>query len=378
MATGAAATAAAPSLVKVSFGALPGSPPWAEGPGNVAGPIRLSRNENAYGPSAGVTAAMRDVALNAANRYPELEAEALRDRLADFHRVSREQIVLGCGAGEIMRMAVDAFLGSRKKLLTALPTFDLISQFARRAGAEVVPVALSKDYSHDLDAMLSRVNGSAGSAGLVYICNPNNPTGSLTRRGDIERFIQALPRETHVLIDEAYHHYVSPSAEYASFIERRVADDRVIVARTFSKIYGLAGLRVGYAVAPASTARLLNSYRLADPLNVVGAAAAMAALNDTGYVHESMQRNLDDRQEFLNQANARMVRAIDSHTNFVMLNTGRPASEVIEHFRENNIRLPEPFPSFDDYIRISMGTTAEMAEFWRVWDLMGIHNMSHE
>ena len=375
MAAGAAATAAVPSLAKVSLGAVRGSAPLPEGTANAPRPIRLSRNENAYGPSANVTATMREAALNAANRYPEVEAEALRIRIAALHGVAPEQVVLGCGATEIMRMAVDAFVGSRKSLVTALPTFDLILEFARRAGAEVVPVALSKDYSHDLDAMLARTDGATG---LVYICNPNNPTGSLTRRQDIETFIQSLPPATYVLIDEAYHHYVSPSAEYASFIDRRLDDDRVIVARSFSKIYGLAGLRVGYAVAAPATARLLDFYRIPEEVNIVAAKAAITALDDTEYVRVSVKRNADDRQEFFNQANARMVRAIDSHTNFVMLNTGRSAVEVIEHFKKNNVTLPQPFPSFDDYIRVSMGTTDEMCEFWRVWDLMPVHNMMHE
>ena len=372
MATGAAATAAVPSL---AFGAVRGSAPLPEGAANAPRPIRLSRNENAYGPSANVTATMREAALNAANRYPEVEAEALRIRIAALHGVAPEQVVLGCGATEIMRMAVDAFVRSRKRLVTALPTFDLIVDFARRAGAEVVPVALSKDYSHDLDAMLASTDGATG---LVYICNPNNPTGSLTRRQDIETFIQSLPPATYVLIDEAYHHYVSPSAEYASFIDRRLDDDRVIVARSFSKIYGLAGLRVGYAVAAPATARLLDFYRIPEEVNIVAAKAAITALDDTEYVRVSVKRNADDRQEFFNQANARMVRAIDSHTNFVMLNTGRSAVEVIEHFKKNNVTLPQPFPSFDDYIRVSMGTTDEMCEFWRVWDLMPVHNMMHE
>src|SRR5947209_7069513 len=257
MATGVAATAAVPSLAKVSLGAVRGSFGLPEGAGNAASLIRLSRNENAYGPSAKVIATMREAALNVANRYPEEEAEALRMRIAALHGVAPEQVVLGCGATEIMRMAVDAFVGSRKSHVTELPTFDLILEFARRAGAEVVPVALSKDYSHDLDAMLARTDGATG---LVYICNPNNPTGSLTRRQDIVTFIQSLPPTTYVLIDEAYHHYVSPSAEYASFTDRRLDDDRVIVARSFSKIYGLAGLRVGYAVAARPAARRLGSY----------------------------------------------------------------------------------------------------------------------
>jgi histidinol-phosphate aminotransferase len=344
-----------------------------EGTDKTVVPIRLSRNENAYGPSANVTFAIREVALNSANRYPEVEAEALRGKIAALHSVAPDQVVLGCGASEIMRMAVDAFAGPGKKLVAAVPTCDLIVDFARRAGVEVASVPLKKDYSHDLGAMLSRTGSSAG---LVYICNPNNPTGSLTRRQDIEKFIQSLPATTYVLIDEAYHHYVSPSGEYASFVDRPMDDDRVVVARTFSKVYGLAGLRVGYAVAASRVARLLDSYRLPEEVNIVAAKAAITALDDVGYVAESVQRNADDRQEFFNQANARMLRAIDSHTNFVMMDTARPAVEVIEHFRKNNIRLPRPFPSFDSHIRVSMGTTDQMSEFWRVWDLMPVQDMA--
>jgi histidinol-phosphate aminotransferase len=375
MTTGAAATAAAPFLTEMSLAAVRGSVRLPEGDGNAGRPIRLSRNENAYGPSANVTAAMQEAALTAGGHYPEVELAALRSKIGELHGVAADQIVLGCGSSEIMRMAVDAFLGPDRKLVTAFPTFGVILDFARRVGAEVVQVALSNDYSHDLQAMLGWVEGSTG---LVYICNPNNPTGSLTRRQDIEKFVGLLPPSTYVLIDEAYHHYVSPSADYASFIDRPLHDERVIVARTFSKIYGLAGLRVGYAVAAPATARLLNSQRLPDDVNIIALKAAIAALRDNEHVLECLKRNADDRQEFFNQANARMVRAIDSHTNFVMLNTGRPAAEVVEHFRTNNITLPEPFPAFENHVRVSIGTTAEMREFWRVWDLMPGHNMSHE
>ena len=183
-------------------------------------------------------------------------------------------------------------------------------------------VPLDDFYAHDLDAMLARVDASIG---LIYICNPNTPTGTLTRRQDLERFLQRLPSTVHVLIDEAYHHYVDSSANYASFLDRPVDDRRVIVVRSFSKIYGLDGLRVGYAVADAETSRALRKRLLPDGVNAVGAAAALAALGDIEYVRTSATRNVDDRQEFFNEASARMVRWIDSHTNFVMLDADRPA-----------------------------------------------------
>jgi len=369
---GAAISAGLPSLAEASLGIAPvfgWGPSGASGPD---GPIRLSRNENAYGPSANVIAMMREAALHAASRYPEAKAEALRNKIASLHAVTPEQVILGCGSGEILRMAADAFAGSRGKVVVSLPTFELMAACARHAGAEVVAVPLSRDYSHDLDAMLAC---SDATTGLVYVCNPNNPTGSLTRRQDLETFLGRLPATAYVLIDEAYHHYVGGSSDYASFIDRPVNDSRVIVSRSFSKIYGLAGVRVGYAVAAPETAHLLASYRLPDGVNVVAATAAITALDDAEHVRMSARRNADDRQEFFNQVIARMLRAIDSHTNFVMLDTQRPAVEVIEHFTRNSVLVSPPFPSFDKHIRVSLGTPAEMREFWRVWDLMPIHQM---
>jgi histidinol-phosphate aminotransferase len=340
-------------------------------PSRAGEPIRLNRNENPYGPSENVIATMRDTALTAASRYPAVEAEALRRRIAAFHRVGPEHVVLGCGSSEILRAAIDAFVGAHQKLVAAVPTFESIAGWAQRAGATVVGVPLRRDYTHDLNGMLACVDADTR---LVYICNPHSPTGRVTRRQDLEAFLRELPPTIVVLVDEAYHHYVGESSDYASFIDRPVDDSRVIVTRSFSKIHGLAGLRVGYAIASAHTADVLSSHTLSDGVNVVAARAAAAALDDTGYVRTSVNRNTDDRQEFFNQATARMLRP-DSVTNFVMLDTGRGAVEVVEHFRNHGILVSGPFQGFDQNIRVSMGAPADMREFWRVWDLIIGHKM---
>src|SRR5262245_35665866 len=181
----------------------------------IGGPVRLNRNENPSGPSPRAIAAIREAAEDGANRYPERESEALQSTLAEFHRVRPAQIVLGCGSSEILRIAVAAFGGSGRKVIAPTPTFELVENCARHAGVDVVNVPLAKNYSHDLDAMLAAVDGRTG---LVYICNPNNPTGSVTPRADLESFIGRLPSTTHVLVDEAYHHYVGGASDYASFI----------------------------------------------------------------------------------------------------------------------------------------------------------------
>jgi histidinol-phosphate aminotransferase len=228
---------------------------------------RLNRNESAYGPSANAIAAMQDAARSGASRYPEREAETLRDAIARYHHISSDRIVLGCGATEILRMTADAFLGAGKTLIVADPTFEWIGDCARRIGARVVAVPLAHDHAHDLPAMLARTGPSTG---VVFICNPNNPTGTLTGRRDLEAFIRRLPSTTVVVIDEAYHHYVGDSSEYASFIDRPIDDDRVIVTRTFSAAYGLAGLRVGYGIAAPEIVRRLAAGGLPAGVNVVG------------------------------------------------------------------------------------------------------------
>jgi histidinol-phosphate aminotransferase len=172
------------------------------------------------------------------------------------------------------------------------------------------------------------------------------------------------------VIDEAYHHYAGTSGMYTSFIDRQLDDERVIVVRTFSKVYGLAGLRLGYAVGSPKTIQRMRKFATEDNINAVVTQASAAALNDTDGVLDSVRRNANDRQEFFNQAMARALKPIDSHTNFVMMNTFHPAEEVIQHFRKNSILIGRHFPPMDTHIRISLGRPEEMSAFWQAWDML--------
>jgi histidinol-phosphate aminotransferase len=334
--------------------------------------LLLNSNENAYGPSAKVVAAAQE-ALSRANRYPDGDYGALVDDLARLHKVSANQILLGCGSTDILRVSAAALAGPRKKVLMASPTFEDLGMYSRAIGADVITEPLTPTFAHDLDAMLTRIDDSVA---LVYICNPNNPTASLTPRGDIETFLSKLPASVHVHVDEAYHHYVNPSARYVSFLDRPAANDRVIVLRTFSKIYGIAGLRLGYAVASPPLAEKMHSLLTDVDLNCAAVAAGRAALADTDSARSFAKRNTDDRQEFFNQAMARMLKPIDSHANFVMMDVHRPADEIIQHFLKNKVRIGRHFPPLTHHIRVSLGTSAAMQEFWRVWDLLPHSKMS--
>lgn len=362
-ALGAVAAAALPPLADLAFSELvPGS--RASEPG---GPIILSRNENAYGPSEKVIASMQN-SLQFVNRYPDAADKSLHERIAQSHSIHPDQMVLGCGSGEILNTCAAAFLAPGKRLITALPTFEAIGHYAKTLGAEVVEVPLTSDYSHDLAAMLARTDANTG---LIYICNPNNPTASLTPRKDLLDFVRKLPASTTVLIDEAYHHFVEPTAvEYSSFIDNPMHDGRVIVARTFSKVYGLAGIRVGYAVGSPEKIRALADLRLKEGINAVGAHCALVAYDDLDYVQMSEKRNAQDRQEFFDQAKSRNIQPIPSHTNFAMLQTNRPAPAVIAHFKQHNVEIARLFPSMNTFVRVSFGTPPQMQEFWRVWDLL--------
>ena len=330
------------------------------------GPVRLDRNENPFGPSPRVVTAIRAAASRNAGRYPDAARASLRTAIARAHGVYVDQVVLGAGSDEVLAMTLSAFAAGRT-VVAATPTYDRVLARARAMAASTILVPVRFGGSYDLDAMASRIDGNTG---IVYICNPNSPTGTVMARRELEAFIRKLPDTTHVLVDEAYHHYVGDSADYVSFLDVPMNDRRIIVTRTFSTVHGLAGLRVGYAIAQPGVAALIQGAGSPNTLSAIAATAALAALQEPEHVRAAITRNTDDRQEFYNQANARMLRTIDSHANFVLLNTGHPAAEMIEHFRKNGVLVAGPFDGFDKHIRVSLGTAAEMREFWRVWDLM--------
>lgn len=327
------------------------------------GPVLLNSNENAYGPFPSVLA--MDRPFDRFNRYPFHEDDMVTEKLAARHKLTTENVVTGCGSTEVLRIAAVAFTGPGRKLVMASPTFESPGRYSRIVGAEVVQVPLAANFAHDLGAMLK----AAGSdAGLVYICNPNNPTANLTPRADIEDLVRKLPSKTHVLIDEAYHDFVPAGADYASFIDRPMGDERVIVARTFSKIYGLAGMRLGYGVSAKTTIAEMSKYRTEDNLNICVTRCATVSMDDSAFYPKAVQRNAADRDEFMRQASARKIQTIPSATNFVMMNANRPVRWMIDYFKGKNILVGRPFPPMDTYVRISLGTPPQMQQFWQAWD----------
>src|SRR5215813_6351817 len=249
---GAAAAVVRPAI---SFGKPTQSvaTPLAEG-----GIVRLSANENPYGPSPKAFKAITD-SFGLACRYPDEHNDVLIDKLAKLNGVNHDQILLGDGSGEILKLCAETFTGPQNgKLVAADPTFEAILNNASSNGAEVVKVPLTSTYAHDLPKMLGSAN-----AGLIYVCNPNNPTASITPKNDLRDFITKSPPETMVLVDEAYFHFAD-SPDYESVIPFVKESPNLLVARTFSKIYGMAGLRCGYCVAQKQTIGRMRARQMWD------------------------------------------------------------------------------------------------------------------
>jgi histidinol-phosphate aminotransferase len=350
---------------------LPGIAEAASAPADAAGVIaRLDRNENAYGPSEKTKAAFHQ-ALQSANRYADQEIEKFREAIAASHGVQAKNITLGCGSTELLRMAAEAWLAPGQNLVMASPTFQSIAHAAKLSGAEVRNVPLTHEYAHDLSAMLAHADAKTG---IVYICNPNNPTGTLTPKSALDAFLPKVPSGTFVVMDEAYHDYVSPTGAYDSWLTRAAADSRLIVTRTFSKVYGLAGLRVGYADSMEETAKGLAVRSLPGSINTVAARVAPVALADTAYVKKIAMANANDRQEFFNQANARMLRCLDSETNFVLMRTFVSGKETAEMLRARGVLVRAEYTGFEKHIRVSLGLPEQMHAFWSAWDALMPHH----
>jgi histidinol-phosphate aminotransferase len=319
--------------------------------------VRLSSNENPYGPSPAAFKAMTD-SFSLAWRYPDEYAGMLTDEVARMHGVSVDQVLLGDGSGEILKLCAAAFTGKDKKLVVGNPTFEAIGRHAAVAGAEVVKIDLTPDYSHDLKKMV----GAASGAGLVYICNPNNPTASITPKNEMSDFLAKLSPTTIVLVDEAYHHYVE-SKDYESLIPLVKQYPNLIVTRTFSKIYGMAGLRCGYCVTQRSNIGLMRTHQTWDSVNIMALVAALASLKDPEYVAHGRKLNTEVKKGVCAELDTLGYRYIPSHANFMMIDLRREVRPVLDALRTRGVEVGRLFPALPTFMRVTIGTDPQMNQF---------------
>ena len=349
------AWAVAPRLARAGGPAVPAARAHA---GLPPGAARIDSNENPYGPSPRALEAMtRSQRVSA--RYPDALEDEVTAALAKLHHVKPDHVVLGCGSGEVLRMADMAFLGPGKNVVVAEPTFEAVLAYGRVTRADPIKVPLTPDHRHDLRRMAVACNAETG---LVYVCNPNNPTGTIVTREELMEFFERVPKTAIILVDEAYHHFVEDT-RYASAFEWAASVPNLLVVRTFSKIYGLAGMRLGYGVGSKDTIEAMRPHRVWSNANAAVLEAALASLEDAGHVPR-YRRLMNGTRRWLCAEMHKDGRAtIPSEANFVMIDVGSDVTPVIDALRRQDILVGRKFPSLPNWLRVSIGTPEEMQRF---------------
>jgi histidinol-phosphate aminotransferase len=320
--------------------------------------IKLASNENPLGCSPRATAAIQNN-LKEVARYPDGNAYYLKKALSEFTGRSEEEVLIGNGSNEVLELIARTFCGPGDEIIYSQYAFAVYAISAQVVGATGVEVP-AKDYGHDLAAMANAVTPKTK---VIYLANPNNPTGTLFNREAWERFIQSVPENVIVVLDEAYLEYVEDS-DYPNGLDYLDQYPNLVLTRTFSKAYGLASLRVGYLLASKEIVSYINRLRMPFNVNHFALAAAEAALQDRVFVEKGVlvnQQGMEALTEFLNEAG---VRYIPSSANFITIEVGPQALEIYQKLLENGI-IVRPLGNYHlpNHLRVSIGTPSEMRKF---------------
>ncbi len=299
---------------------------------SLADAVKLSSNENPYPPLASVADAVRD-RLSTFHLYPDMGAVALRERIAAQHGVRPEEVAVGAGSVEVASQLINASAGQGDEVVFPWRSFEAYPILVQVAGATPVPVPLTADERHDLDAMAAAVTDRTR---VVFICTPNNPTGTVVRADELERFLAAVPKDVLVVIDEAYVHFdtAPDSADGLDFFRRH---ENVAVLHTFSKAYGLAGLRVGYAIAPERVATNLRRVSVPFAVTDLAQTAAIASLDAEAELDARVELIVAERERVLAALREQGWAAVDSFGNFVWLRTGERTPEIDGALRDGGV-----------------------------------------
>ncbi len=322
------------------------------------GAVRLNSNENPLGISPAAREAVLD-ALTLANRYPADQHAELVAKLAAGHEVGEDQIVVGAGSAEVLQMVVQAYAAPRARLVMADPTYEAVTNYQRTEPYELVKVPLTASYEHDLDRMREAAE-SSGHPALVYLCNPNNPTATVTPSADIDAWIADAPEHVFFLSDEAYIEYVDDERMWSSL--PWIAKKRnLVVVRTFSKIYGMAGLRLGYGIAHPDTAARLADFASRNNANQLALAAAGACFRDEELIRKSIAVNREAREMVESTLDEIGLERMPTQANFLMHRISGDLSTYRTRMAEAGFLVGRDFPPKLEWNRLSFGLPEDMA-----------------
>jgi histidinol-phosphate aminotransferase len=320
--------------------------------------IRIDANENPLGPVASAREAAAAI-VSQGGRYSDWLTDDLVKTLAEMEGLKVEQVRVYPGSSEPLHHTVCAFASSQRSYVTGDPGYEAGMFAAQAIGAKVVKVPLTKTYAHDVKAMLA----AAPDAGVFYVCSPNNPTGTLTNHSDIEYLLENKPKDSVVLVDEANIHFCdAPSA-----MDLVKAGKDLILLRTFSKIYGMAGLRCGAAFGRPDLLEKIENYAGWNAMPITALVAASASLKDAQLVPERKRINARIRGEVFAWLDRNGYSYIPSEANFFMLDTKRPAKPAIDAMAKQKVFIGRIWPSMPTYTRVTIGTAPEMEQFQVAW-----------
>ncbi len=342
------------TLLSDSLYASPGYSLKRNSPG---GPIRLSSNENPYGPSPMARKAMTD-AVAGSNRYPWVNTNLLIDKIAAPYGLKNENVLMAAGSSEILGLVAHYASLQKGNAVSADPTFRSWWNAAEKCGLNIIKIPLTVDKKHDLTAMLSSINSQTR---LVYVCNPNNPTGTVLPADNLKSFIEEASKKALVMLDEAYIEYCDEPS-----LAAMVANNKnLVVVKTFSKIYGLAGARAGYALAHADTIDQLASLQpwANAGVSAVSIAAASASLDDKDFISSTKTKNAAAKQAACNAFKELKIPYIDSHTNFIYYSSNGFNGDINAELKKNNIEGTRIIEETGRWTRITVGTMDEMKIF---------------
>ncbi len=320
-------------------------------------PILLRSNENPYGPSPLARAAMAK-SINTSNRYGWTLWPELITLIAKKNNVSDNNITLGAGSTEILDLVLQYTASKKGNFIMAETTFDYWTAPYEKLGLKKITVPLTKDKKHDLPAMLKAIDSETK---MIYICNPNNPTGTICNREELVSFINEASKKAIVFVDEAYIDFTKEQSLTNLVIENK----NVIITKTFSKMYGLAGARVGYAVANSATIDEINNFKSSPNMSVsvVSATAAIASLNDENFVRQVYTSNEEVKKYTIEQLTKLNLECIPSYSNFVYFSLENYKKDYFKQLESHNIMGTRIYEENGKWTRITIGTLKEMQRF---------------
>jgi len=320
---------------------------------------KLANNENPYGPSETVLKAMNDV-WKYSNRYGYPDP-GIRQIIAEHHGVKPENVLISAGSGEILKVVDTTYLPAHKYFVGPDPTYDSMYKYVTDSKGQALKIPLRKDYTTDIEGMIHATKIHARDVGLVYLCNPNNPTGNIVGKNEIKKLLDNVPEEIPVFIDEAYHHFVD-NPNYESSIKYVLEGRRVIIARTFSKIAALAGMRLGFAIASPDMVAEMNPQMIGSISSLVK-YGGVAALKDTATEQKVKMINKQLRDRTTGELTAYGYEVIPSDANFFMVNMRTDIAPLGQKFQEKGVLVGRKFPPMDNFMRVSVGSDEEMKRF---------------